>query len=235
MKLKVFIHFVDLPGSYYIAREIIDLIIESGLDAAAEVNIFCNYNENSFQWLKDIAPQYGFNLLFPRNQQQDFEIPTLIELKQSCDNSEEEFYVLYLHHKGVTNAGNSCVDDWRHLMSHFCITEWRSCVNKLESGSDTVGVNWRQDPYPHYSGNFWWAKSSYIKTLPELVMPAQVQYKSQINIKLPPHYPYAYRFDAEFWIGTKSANAYNMHESTINHYHYRYPPSLYRRDHVMYK
>ena len=30
-----------------------------------------------------------------------------------------------------------------------------------------AGVNYREDPIPHYSGSFWWANSSHIRRLPD--------------------------------------------------------------------
>ena len=54
------------------------------------------------------------------------------------------------------------------------VERWRSCVEKLERGYDTVGCHWlTPDAYrqivssPFYGGNFWWAKADYIRKLPE--------------------------------------------------------------------
>jgi hypothetical protein len=31
---------------------------------------------------------------------------------------------------------------------------------------ETSGCNYMEEPFPHYSGNFWWASTNYIRRLP---------------------------------------------------------------------
>lgn len=81
------------------------------------------------------------------------------------DAQNEDFNVLYLHSKGVTHNGtNSNVKDWVQLLLHFNVHRYDECLEQLKT-CDTVGINLRRTPEIHYSGNFWWSKSSYIKTL----------------------------------------------------------------------
>jgi hypothetical protein len=81
-------------------------------------------------------------------------------------------------------------------MEYFVLENWRSCVTCLE-GHDTVGVQWTTVPRPHYSGNFWWADSRYLRRLPR-----------------PDELPEAARRDrrgAEFWIGCGGPRAKCLH------------------------
>ena len=73
---------------------------------------------------------------------------------------------------------------------------------------DIVGVNFCKHN-PHYSGNFWWSKSSHIKTLNKNII------KSYI--------------DAEFWITSKTSNykALSLFQSNVNHYEQSYPAENY--------
>lgn len=156
----------------------------------------------------------------------DLEIPTLINLKNICDSSTEEFYVLYIHHKGVTKTWSRSVSDWRDMLNYFNISNWKICIDKLYDGFDTVGVNWNGDyKYPHYAGNFWWAKSSYIKKLPKLVLPSINQYRTQLEVDYEYH-----KQDAEFWLGMAIPKASCLHHSNINHYEDRYNSYMYRDD-----
>ena len=71
---------------------------------------------------------------------------------------------------------------------------------------DTVGVNLQSGP--HYSGNFWWSKSSHIKTL---------------NKKIGSNYT-----DPEFWVTSKKDGKYlSLYLSGINHYNTTYPKEKY--------
>ena len=52
-------------------------------------------------------------------------------------------------------------------MSWGVIKNWRKCIDALNVGYDVAGVNYFTKPAKHFSGNFWWANSEYIKTLPD--------------------------------------------------------------------
>jgi hypothetical protein len=51
-------------------------------------------------------------------------------------------------------------------MSHFVLQRAPDCLKALDH-HDLAGVEWGTEPEPHFSGNFWWATSDYLKTLPE--------------------------------------------------------------------
>jgi hypothetical protein len=69
--------------------------------------------------------------------------------------------------------------------------------------------------HPHFSGGFWWAKSSYINTLDKEALES------------------SFRYDREFWIGTGEPKVKNLWESKYNnpniahHYLQPYPKSIY--------
>jgi hypothetical protein len=72
---------------------------------------------------------------------------------------------------------------------------------------DCIGCNYKDDPYPHFSGNFWWVRCDYLSTLPLI----------EGNEKN----------DAEYHLFKKNPNYYSLHNSTVNHYHQRYPKQIY--------
>ena len=110
-----------------------------------------------------------------------------IELPDKTD-----VYVLYIHNRGSTRTLNQITNEWTQCMEHHLISRHNECISQLESNKLTVGCalqqhffergkqpsqienmmfvkNGRQQKHGvwHYSGNFWWAKASYIATLPE--------------------------------------------------------------------
>lgn len=123
-----------------------------------------------------------------------------------ADAERETFYALYLHTKGVTKPGHAGVKDWVEYMLYFALLP--VCVALLES-HDTVGVNLQEAPVLHYSGNFWWARSSYLRSLAPC--------------------PYAHYNSPEFWLteGRKGRYA-SLWTSGVNHYNERYPASEYK-------
>ena len=75
---------------------------------------------------------------------------------------------LYLHTKGVSekNAGSQNVYWWRTWMEYHLIKNYKKCLESLNN-HDIVGVGYTTKMIgPHFSGNFWWSKGSYYKTLP---------------------------------------------------------------------
>lgn len=104
------------------------------------------------------------------------------------DAQTEDFYALYLHSKGVKrnkllyvwneesekeyNRQEEAINSWVDFMLYFSVYRYEKVFSLLEE-NDTTGVNLyhfesASDQHPpgySYNGNFWWAKSSYIKKL----------------------------------------------------------------------
>ena len=113
-----------------------------------------------------------------------YEIPTL-KLINYFSNQNSDIKLLYLHSKGVSynkdNINYSASMNWNKYMLYFLVKKYKRCIELLDS-FDTVGCNYRNNnEHPkHYSGNFWWANTNYIKKLSI----------SQLQSK----------YDGEFWI-----------------------------------
>ena len=134
-----------------------------------------------------------------------FEFPTVILLQEHA--LENDGYYLYLHTKSVSRFTQETTD-WRHLMEYFTIEKYENALEKLEEGFDCFGVNWRNIPTPHFSGNFWWARSEYLKKLPIILVSGD-------------------RFLCEFWIGRSNPKVFCAFESGVDHYYHRCQRSKY--------
>ena len=100
-----------------------------------------------------------------------FEGDTLVRLHDYCQNNTALQAVGYIHTKGIRLLGSDtepalfrAVNSWRHFMEWGVIDRWREAIVLLQS-YDAVGVNYRLDPWPHFGGNFWWSKASYVRSL----------------------------------------------------------------------
>jgi hypothetical protein len=134
-----------------------------------------------------------------------YEVFTINRLYEDCKT--EDMNVLYLHTKGITKPNNLCILQWVQYLCYFNIYKYKNCLEMLY-GHDTVGVNLYREGTVHYSGNFWWATSNYIRTLE----PCQ----------------YTCYNSPEFWLTEKNKGIYyNLWTSHVNHYHTLYPPKLY--------
>lgn len=103
------------------------------------------------------------------------ETETIYELQEHA--KREDAYFLYFHCKGITAPWRMREEKiyqpfvnyylWRKFLEWGCIEKWETCIAKLQDHS-CAGVNLVHWPMPHYSGNFWWSKSSHIRTLPNI-------------------------------------------------------------------
>ena len=98
---------------------------------------------------------------------------TTVALKQFCDALTDEVNILYIHNRGASRLGNNASEDWTLMMEFFLIENWNKAINMLDHYLTAGCEMWEQpDRYDernkifHYSGNFWWSRSGYVKKLP---------------------------------------------------------------------
>jgi hypothetical protein len=129
-----------------------------------------------------------------------FEQVTLTVLRDYAIGCASEEAICYAHTKGAYSY-ELITEKWRRSMTRHCVSGWRSCVKLLEDGWDTAGCHWltpekHHDPprypvtTPMYGGNFWWARSGYLRRLP------------------PPGTDH--RHQAEEWVGLGNPEAYDL-------------------------
>lgn len=102
------------------------------------------------------------------------ELPTMHHMQKWLPG-HEDWYVCYFHLKGARNTTDPLNKRWRCCMESAVIENWRQCVADLDKGAESVGAHWltREKYGPQvergfWGGNFWWAKASFLLTLPPL-------------------------------------------------------------------
>jgi beta-1,4-mannosyl-glycoprotein beta-1,4-N-acetylglucosaminyltransferase len=142
------------------------------------------------------------------------EFPTINKI-QEFSNANPNDYILYLHTKGIRyGRTHTQINDWIDMMLYFTVEQYKKCVAVLDqdiqvAGSDYLVVQSHNVP-PHYSGNFWWATTNYLKTLEKL-----------------PEESFVNRNDAEFWLFKNNPRYFVCHSSNVNHYYDHYPRERY--------
>ena len=102
-----------------------------------------------------------------------YERLTLHTMRKQSENESCQYW--YAHTKGVSHFDSNSdrkdfVIDWIKLMIYWNFTKWRTASNSLLN-YDVYGCEYTNNPVPHFSGNFWWANSHYIKTLSNIIGP----------------------------------------------------------------
>jgi hypothetical protein len=154
-----------------------------------------------------IIPSHKKIIIYKDPYIESGEFFTLNLIKTFSDSVNENHRILYLHTKGVTTPDNLCIDDWRQYMTYFNVNQYQKCFDMLDE-YDSCGVDLVSEPTIHYSGNFWWANSSYIKQLPTMD-----------EIKFPKTSPIlSIRHNCEFWIGMGNGKLKSLWNSDIGVY-----------------
>jgi hypothetical protein len=211
---QIYFHIATIGKYQDIFDEIYSQIIESNLiNQVGSINL-CIVGQG------DLIIQENDKIkIYQDSDISSGEFFTLDLLKTFSDSVEQNHKILYLHTKGVTTPDNPCIDDWRKYMTYFNINQYEKCLYSLNQ-YDSCGVDLVNDPTLHYSGNIWWANSSYIKKLPTIN-----------EIKFPKTPPIlSIRHNAEFWIGMGNGNLKSLWNSNINVYErhlHQYPKIKY--------
>ena len=141
-----------------------------------------------------------------------YEYPAIHLIQNICKHETSECNILYFHCKGLLHKEGH-INDWIDYLEYFNIEKYKYSISKLKE-YDVVGCNYyprdddpcyKKNPYwftllkEHYSGNYWWTKSSYINTLKRL------------------EYDENDRYSPEFWIcSNREGNFWSYYTASIN-------------------
>jgi hypothetical protein len=163
-----FFHFTNIGKGYEIFLEQISNIKTSGL-----------YEKLDFIFVTMLGPHIKLcedpkiKVVYYSPNELEWEFPTIKLIKSFSDNvNNKKINLLYMHNKGVLNK--KYAKEWRDYLSHFLIFNHHTCLHYLNEGRDCVGVNINLHGGAnygrcHFSGNFWWSNTNYIKLLPLFV------------------------------------------------------------------
>jgi hypothetical protein len=245
-KLNVVYQCCDLPGSEDLSSKQIKRLLDSDLSTVATVYLSLNGDLVKFlPIVKLVETRNNFRICHTSERSDLMEYPALNLLKDVSDLAQEEEYIMYFHLKGITHRNNPGIHDWRNYMEYWTIDRWKDCIDLLDSGYDTCGTNYIHGNFlgidqkirnwQHYSGGFWWAKTSYIKKLDRLMHPDDYVMGSVSKYTGYTIDKNTYRFDHEAWVASGKPKWSEIHSSPGGmsgypgwHYHHTYPEHLYR-------
>ena len=118
--------------------------------------------------------------------------------------------ILYLQTKGISYDRNlDTVNDWIDLMLYWNVEKHDNCLEILNTTNiDTIGCNISTKPLPHYSGNFWWAKASWVNKLEKITKQEKAL--------------------AEWWLMSQENGIHKcLYSSNVNHYNETFPRCKY--------
>ncbi len=203
MKICVVYHCIFQRGDEFLSNAV-DIVFDqmttlnnSGLeDAATEIHCGVNGGDESRVFCVSLLPEKAkvtLHGLQCRNENR-----TLLMLEKWLPG-HKDWYVLYFGSKGVSHPPNDPLRTaWRQCGMKHLVTDWRKCVADLDSGYESVGCHWMTPPKTPptqyiWAGTFWWAKASYLLTLPSIMERARIK-ESGIDA-------FESRYEAEVFLG----------------------------------
>lgn len=212
MKIVGFYHVLLKNHWQEIVTEQLECLVKSGLyDAIENIYIGCLGSHDDYIRL---CHYFYFRLkitvIWMGEDINKYEFPTLSMLKVICDRSKEKIAIFYLHTKGASfdklnQKGYEGGNYWRGYMNFYNIINWKNALHEIQMGFDVVGVKLRKANEPparqlHFSGNFFWTHSDYVKKLPP------IESLDQTN-----------RFNAEFWHGKSNPKTFSMCQDWVDY------------------
>jgi hypothetical protein len=191
--LKVFFHLACLENWQLIFLEQMAMIKKSDFKT---INLTVLGSDKDLIKVNSICQNFSlsFNVIYHDHAFTHYEIPSILAVQEYSRNHGG--YVLYLHSKGVSNYADQNKAKWRKLMMHELIENWEYCLHQIPY-YDVIGVNWCDvPPISHFSGNFWYASTQYLRKLPDFNW-----YYDHPQYKIWDAYHYK-RLTCEFWIGS---------------------------------
>lgn len=209
---SVFIHVATVNHYQQLFNELFDKIGKSGLLMIAdEINV-CIVGDGELDVIqtpnvkvfRDPDSAYSSHLSFIKG-----EFFTLSKLEDYARSSSVNKKILYCHLRGVTTPDNEHIPTWRNYLIHHNITNFRKAYYTLDN-YDACGVDLiPKERWPHadhFSGNFWWANSEYIKKLPHISDISRPDSKTILSL----------RHNGEFWIGMSDGKLKSLHDVDVD-------------------
>ena len=165
------------------------------MEAAREMHVGINGAEESVNIADSIFPRKATTTY---NGLDVFNENATLRLLEHWLPTHPGWLVLWFHSKGATHEkDNPLRGNWRGCMMRNLVTSWRTCVSDLSSGCEAVGCHWMSgDKTPPgqsiFAGNFWWATSDYLSTLPSIMARDRIKVSGLGALES--------RYEAEVWL-----------------------------------
>jgi len=191
MKKNVIFYNVATVNHYQkISDQIFNRIESSGLlNNVESINININGSGSL------IVPDNDKYNIYRVGKLEDMEHHSMLTIRE-FSILHDNYNIFYLHSAGCSHPESKPLNDRREYLLYFNVDEWQDAVDKLNT-FDCYGCDLRTEPVMHYSSNFWWATTEYLRTLPKVTdLPLQ---NGSVNSD---------RHRSEFWVCYGNAGNY---------------------------
>ena len=166
--LKIFgVYFICCIKHYLeIVKEQLTCLDKGLLDKTDKLIIFItNYDKDKCVELDNILNSYGDKFILIKTQSNLYEKYAINNYKNYI--TDTEYYLYYFHTKGLKDKEDPFFHTFssrRQLLNYYTLIQYNINIKLLEI-YDAVGCSLNLYPKKHFSGNFWWSKSSYLQNM----------------------------------------------------------------------
>jgi len=161
------VYFICCLNNYLdIVREQLTEIKNSGLyNHTTQLLLFVTlYDENNVELqnlLQEFDKKNKFKLITTsENLYEKFAICNYKKYISHCN----DYYLYYFHTKGISKVSDNIFSRRRKILDFYILNKYNISIKLLET-YDAVGCSLNKYPKLHFSGNFWWSKSSHLNKL----------------------------------------------------------------------
>jgi hypothetical protein len=140
-------------GLFQITKKLIVFITEYNKETCVELDIILNTMLDLNKCILVTTPDNLFEKFAINNYKQYI--------------TESEYYLYYFHTKAIkpkTDRYFQICSSRRKILNYYTLLHYKINI-KLLASYDAVGCSLSLYPKKHFSGNFWWSKSSYLQHL----------------------------------------------------------------------
>lgn len=203
-----------IPDSIGIIREQMAQLKASGLlDTAKQMVVGINGASESLEIARLLIPEKAEIILHGLDSRN--ENLTICAMHEFA-KGHPDYYILYFHAKGSSKKNQTDhITNWRNCMMKHLVTNWWRCVSDLDVGFESAGCHWMthqaDGTQSIWAGNFWWAKASFLRTLPSMMLRERIKMSGIKSLDS--------RYESEVWIG------YGPRLPRIKDYHHGWKPT----------
>jgi hypothetical protein len=166
-KIPIFgVYFICCINNYLdIVKEQLNILNKGLINITTNVIIFITkYNKDNCLELDEILNNYN-NFIIIKSEDNLYEKFAINNYKQYIN--EKDYYLYYFHTKGLKQINDPLLHIFssrRQILNYYTLLQYNINIELLNS-YDAIGCSLSLYPKKHFSGNFWWSKSSYLQKL----------------------------------------------------------------------
>lgn len=167
MKCPIFgVYFICCINNYLeVVKEQLNILDKGLLDITTKVIIFITkYDKGTCLELDNILNKYD-KFIIIKTPDNLYEKYAINNYKQYI--TAKEYYLYYFHTKGLKSINDPLLNVFssrRQILNYYTLSQYNINIKLLDL-YDAVGCSLHLYPKKHFSGNFWWSKSSYLQNL----------------------------------------------------------------------